>query len=88
MSDVVRLRDEKLEWREIDGEVVALDGQQSEYLGVNRAGAALWPLLASGTTREALVARLSESFGLDPARAAADVDAFVGSLAERGLLAQ
>ena len=87
MSDVIRLRDEKLEWREIDGEVVALDGQESEYLGVNRAGALLWPMLAGGTTREALVAQLSEEFGIEEARAAADVDAFVGSLAERRLLA-
>ncbi len=62
MSDVLRLRDEKLEWREIDGEVVALDGQQSEYLGVNRAGAALWPLLAGGTTREVLIDQLAQQF--------------------------
>lgn len=88
MSDVLRLRDEKLEWREIDGEVVALDGQQSEYLGVNRAGATLWPLLAGGTTREALIDQLSERFGIERERAASDVDAFVGSLAERGLLAE
>jgi hypothetical protein len=88
MSDVLRLRDEKLEWREIDGEVVALDGQQSEYLGVNRAGASLWPLLASGATREALIDSLSERFGIDRDRAARDVDSFVGALAERGLLAR
>ncbi len=88
MSDILRLRNDKLEWREIDGEVVALDGEQSEYLGINRAGAALWPLLAGGTTRDAMIEQLSTRFGIERERAATDVDAFVGSLAERGLLAE
>ena len=87
MSDTIRLRDAKLEWREIDGEVVALDGESSEYLGVNRAGATLWPLLAEGSTRDALVDCLCGAFAIERARAEADVDAFVRALGEKGLLA-
>lgn len=86
MSDVVRLRKDKLEWREVEGEVVALDGTASEYLAVNRSGAELWPLLAEGATRVQLAARLSEAFGLDADRAAEDVEAFLAALDERGLL--
>jgi hypothetical protein len=88
MSELLRLRDEKLEWREVDGEVVALDGQESEYLGVNRSGASLWPLLAAGTTRDALVEHLCASYGIERARAETDVAAFVESLASKGLLAE
>jgi len=86
MNETLRLRGGKLEWREIEGEVVALDGATAEYLGVNRSGGALWPLLAEGATREVLVARLVERFDIDPERAGHDVDGFLGTLRERGLL--
>ena len=86
MSDVVRLRREQLEWREVEGEIVALDAGASEYLAVNATGATLWPLLAEGATREQLAARLVEAFGVDLERAAADVEVFLDSLETRGLL--
>ena len=85
-SEQLRLRPTALEWREIEGEVVAVDLQKSVYLAANRSGAALWPALAQGTTRDALVSRLVDEYRLDPERAAADVDAFLGALAEQGLL--
>jgi hypothetical protein len=86
MTDLLRLRDDKLEWREIDEEIVALDGRTSEYLSVNRSGAALWPLLLAGATRGALVERLTEAFDVDRATAERDLDAFLEVLSERDLL--
>jgi hypothetical protein len=88
MNDVFQLRGEQLEWREIEGEIVALDGRAAEYLAVNRTGAVLWPCLLAGSTREELVARLTESFDVDEASAERDVDAFLETLRERGLLEQ
>jgi hypothetical protein len=85
-SEHLKLRPTALEWREIEGEVVAVDLQKSVYLAANRSGAVLWPALAEGTTRAELVTRLADQFDLDRDRAAADVDAFVGALAEQGLL--
>ncbi len=84
----VRLNSGAVEWREVDGEVVVLDLARSKYLAVNESGSALWALLAAGATRDALVARLRDGFGLAPERAAADVDAFLADLAGRGLLAE
>jgi len=84
----VSLRAEALEWREVGGEVVALDLASSRYLAVNESGAALWPLLAQGSTRPALAAHLQATFGVDAERATADVDAFLADLAARGLLAE
>jgi hypothetical protein len=86
MTDLLRLRDDKLEWREIDEEIVALDGRTSEYLSVNRSGAALWPLLLAGATRGVLVERLTEAFDVDRATAERDLDAFLEVLSERDLL--
>ena len=82
----LRLRGEGLEWREIDGEIVALETHGSVYLNVNRSGAFLWQALAAGATRESLVSGLAERFALDPERAEVDVDTFLASLRTRGLL--
>ena len=86
MGDRIRLRPEALEWREIDGEVVALDGRESLYLGINRAGAVLWPLLVGGASRDELGLALRERFGLGSVQADRDVDAFLADLSGRGLL--
>ena len=82
----VRLRELELDWREIDDEVVALDGKGAVYLAVKGSGAVLWRLLAGSTTREGLVDALVETYGIDGKRAAADVDEFLATLHEQGLL--
>ena len=83
----LKLRSDDLEWREIDGEVVALDTRRAEYLAVDGSGAALWRALQAGTTHGQLVESLVERYAIDAARAAADVDAFIAQLRDRGLLA-
>jgi hypothetical protein len=82
----MRLRDEALAWTDVDDEIVALDETTAMYLAANEAGALLWRALAGGATRDELVDLLARSYALPPDRAAADTDAFVGSLRERGLL--
>jgi hypothetical protein len=83
---IVKLRPDDLEWREVEGEVVALDLRSSRYLAVNHSGTVLWPALHAGATREALTARLRDTCGLDAAAAARDVDSFLDMLASEGLL--
>jgi len=66
--------------------LVALDLHKSRYLAVNRTGKVLWAALAEGATRDDLVERLVETFGVERARAENDVDAFTAELDSRGLL--
>ncbi len=80
------LRTKALEWREVEGEIVALDLQAQTYLAINRSGAALWPALAEGATQEDLVARLIARFDIDKEKALADVDAFLDVLRQHDLL--
>jgi hypothetical protein len=84
----LHLRPEALPWREIEGEVVAVDMETSSYLGANEAGAVLWRALAVGATKEELAELLVARFGIDPERAAADTEAFLAQLREGGLLAE
>jgi hypothetical protein len=82
----IRLRTANLEWRDVQGEVVAVDLEASVYLAVNRTGTTLWPLLDRGTDHQELIARLMVEFGIDAEIAERDVDAFVDALRRRGLL--
>jgi len=82
----LRLRDTDLHWREIDGEIVALEARGSTYVAANGAGTLLWRLLAAGTTPDALADELVHAYGIERERATADAGAFVAQLREQGLL--
>jgi coenzyme PQQ synthesis protein D (PqqD) len=84
----LRLRAEALQWREVEGEVIALEEGSATYLAANTAGSALWEKLAEGTTRARLVAELVGRFGIDEQRAGEDVDKFLQQLAAQNLLEQ
>jgi hypothetical protein len=82
----VRLRDERIEFVNVEGEVVALDTAESLYYSVNETGVKLWIALRDGTTEQALQRLLVEEHGISEEKAAADVTAFLGELAAAGLL--
>ncbi len=82
----LRLREADVDWREVEGELVVLDLRESRYLAINRTGQVLWTALATGATKDVLIERLIEAFGIDRARAVADVEAFTSELESRGLL--
>jgi Coenzyme PQQ synthesis protein D (PqqD) len=86
MDEILKLKSDAVEWREIEGEVVAIDRRTDTYLGVNESGAKLWRALAAGATREQLVDELVSAFEIPREQAAADADAFVRHLAEHELL--
>jgi hypothetical protein len=83
----LRLHTDDLHWREVDDEIVALEGHRSKYLAANGSGALLWRMLAEGATRDELAAALAEAYGIDAGVAAADADRFVEQLRIEGLLA-
>ena len=84
---LLRLNETAMSWREVDGEIIALQHASSEYLSTNGTGVLLWKSLANGASREDLVELIVREFGIDEGRATADTDAFLGALAEHGLLA-
>jgi hypothetical protein len=83
----LRLRTDDLEWREIDTDIVILDGRDATYLTLNGSGALLWRRLADSATRDQLVDVLLATYEVDHATAAADTDEFLAALSEQGLLA-
>lgn len=83
---VLRLREGAVDWREVEGQIVALDRAASVYLAINQSGTELWPAIVEGATRSALVDILVGAFNVDATRAQADVDTFVADLRQRDLL--
>ena len=86
MGDELRINEDAVEWREVEGEVVALDVARSEYVAINETGTVLWRVLQAGATRDDLVSELVQAFEVDAETAARDVDAFLAALSERNLL--
>jgi hypothetical protein len=83
-----KLRGQELDWKQIDDEIVILDGNRSTYLSVDGSGVALWHALMEGATRDELVATLVSRYDVDQARAGVDVDTFLQTLGEKDLLAR
>jgi hypothetical protein len=83
---MLTLNPRAVEWRLVEGEVMALDVQRREYFAVNDSGATLWSLLAEGTTERRLVDALVDRYEISTVSAAEAVDGFLSSLDERGLI--
>jgi hypothetical protein len=82
----LHLREAGIRWRDIEGELVAVDLDSSTYLGANRSGLELWRALAAGARHDDLVSRLVDVFGIERARATRDVDAFLADASAKRLL--
>jgi hypothetical protein len=83
---VHRLRADRVDWRQVDGEVVALDRQSSQYLAINATGAVVWTELVEGATADQLVDAVTARFEVSPEQARRDVEGFLADLARRRLL--
>jgi hypothetical protein len=74
-------------WRELEGEIVALDTNQSVYFSIGGFGTTLWPVLVTGASKQDLVSEITSAFdGVPPEQAAADVEDFLTSLSDLGLI--
>lgn len=85
-GETMSLDEARISWREVDGEIVAVDVNTAEYLTMNRSGALLWETLACGATKAELAARLVGTYAISPEQASSDVGAFLGVLHDRGLI--
>lgn len=84
----MQLRQEALTWHVTGGDVVVLDLQGSVYLRLNGSARTLWERLTEPATEAELIAALVGEYGIDEARAATDVSAFLTDLRQRDLLAR
>jgi hypothetical protein len=86
VRDRFRIRAAGVSWRDIDGEVVALDIGTGDYLRFNGSGRVLWLALVEPVSAEELGALLAETFAITPEQGWADAQDFVGDLTGRELV--
>lgn len=77
--------------REVAGQHVAIaTGEASKtfhgMVKLNATGAFIWQGIEKGRDADAIAQGLAATYGVDPAKAAADVDAFISRMAEQGFL--
>ncbi len=82
----VRLRSDRVTWKQAGNEIIALELEGHEYLAARDSGAELWQRLAEPVTAAELAAWLVHHYGIEAECARADVRAFLEQLRERGLL--
>jgi hypothetical protein len=83
---VLKLRSSELTWREVDGEIIALDLTSSLYFTANRTGTLLWSSLVDGARLGELTSLLIENFEIVDADARRDVSNFIALLDSHSLL--
>jgi hypothetical protein len=82
----LRPREQDRDWREIEADIVVLDGRDA-VSPISGAGSLTWKVLAGHADRETLIQARVETYGVDRWRTDDDVDTYLTALAGQGLLA-
>ena len=72
---------------QIDGETVIMQIDTGDFFSLAGSALAIWQLLDGTRDRDALIAELCADFGTDETTVAGDLDAFLASLKDAGLIA-
>jgi hypothetical protein len=70
----------------VGDDTAVLDPATGRYTRLNRSGSLLWEMIGSPMTAAKLADRLVREYGIEPAAARRDVESFVASLREQGLV--
>jgi Coenzyme PQQ synthesis protein D (PqqD) len=75
-------------WRNIGDDVLLAPTDRHDLECLSATGGAVWRCLAAPRDLADLVTELAETFGLDPTAITADVEDLLGTMCQRGLVAQ
>ena len=84
--DTVLQRKGDLLFNEIDGEVVMLSIENSEYYGMDKVGSRIWELLEKPMSFKEIVARLRDEYEVTEEQCASDTLAFLNKLQDKKLI--
>jgi len=73
-------------FNEIDGEVVMLSIENSEYYGMDKVGSRIWRLLEKPTTFKILVNKLMDEYMVSREQCMIDTLGFINKMAEKKIL--
>ena len=70
----------------LDDEIVMMDSEKGMYYNLDPIGSRIWTLLDTPQTLENICTQLMEEYDIDQATCQLETEAFLQSLAERGLI--
>ena len=73
-------------FNEIDGEVVMLSIENSEYYGMDKVGSRIWELLEQPLIFKELVAKLMDEYEVSELQCTEDTLAFIRKLTEKKII--
>ncbi len=79
-------RNKNLLFNEIDGEVVMLSIENSEYYGMDKIGSRIWELIESPVSVNELIDKLLEEYDVTRDQCTHDTTGFLEQLAEKKLI--
>ncbi len=80
------IRDERLVWRDIAGEVVIAERDNRTVRALNKTASLIWTLADGTRQTEDIVAEVCTKFEVAPEQARVDVEEFCQQLLEAGLI--
>jgi coenzyme PQQ synthesis protein D (PqqD) len=80
------VRNPKLAWREIEGEIVIISPEKSQVHELNETAALIWKHADGKSDAERMAARLAEEYDVALEAARADVTELLAQLEEKDLL--
>jgi len=84
--ETVLQRKPGLLFNQIDGEVVMLSIENSEYYGMNKVGSRIWELLEEPVRFSVLIEQLLEEFNVSTEQCIVDTANLLHKLDEKGLI--
>lgn len=88
MSEIKWQRTDNWVGSEVDEAFVMLDFVKGEYLSLNQTAARIWDALEQPSSKQDIVAGLTEAFDVAPDQCGAAVDQVLGLLEGKGLIQQ
>jgi len=79
-------RDDAVAAQAVPDDLLVLDLRSGRYYGVGAVGAAVWELLDGSRNLGEIAAEVCRRFEVDTERAESDLEAFLASLEQRGLV--
>jgi hypothetical protein len=80
-------RKHDLLFNQIDGEVVMLSLENSEYYGMDKVGSRIWELLEHPLTLKDLVGKLMDEYTVSEEQCTRETLAFINKLKDKALIA-
>jgi hypothetical protein len=84
--DTILQRKRDMLFNEIDGEVVMLSIENSEYYGMDKIGSRIWELLEQPLSLNELLGKLMEEYEVSDQKCKDDTLAFINKLKDKKLI--